>query len=261
MRRWTIINVLLAVIVALLALQIVRTWARALPPIDVTPRAPAPEPAPPPAHEKGRRGAERGGTARAQQPPEALVAAIGEKDLFDPSRHAAPVEEGKPEPVRETGPPPGVTVVGVRILGSDREVFVTDASQGNAQRRLRVGDEVAGYTVKAIEPTAVTLASPSGDPVTVSLALEKGKAPGPARPVPGRPGVPAASPAAGARGLSPAAGVTATAPPAAPPVPPAVAPVPPVRQGQSPATQALPGEVRQKLEQLRRNEKRSRTAH
>jgi hypothetical protein len=171
------------------------------------------------------------------------------------------------EVVKETGPPTGVTVVGVRIFGGDREVFVTDASGGaGGQRRLRVGDEVAGYTVKTIEATSVTLSSPSGDLVTMPLTLEKGKGGGggggaspPVARAPGRPQAPQppGSPAAGAQGKSPAAGVARTPPPsvAVPPAPPVATPpgVVPPKPGQNPQTQHLPSEVRQKLERLRRD--------
>jgi hypothetical protein len=161
-----------------------------------------------------------------------------------------------------TKPPDGVTVVGVRIFGKDREVFVNDATQNPAVgRRLRTGDQIAGYTVKVIEPTAVTLASPSGDPVQVPLTLDKGGkagAPGgPPRP-PGRPPQPGqapASPAAGSHVASPAAGVPVpAAKPGVPGVPPAPG-APGVAQGQP--QQSLPAEVRQKLEQLRQNDKRA----
>src|SRR5262249_53492259 len=149
MRRWAIINTLLGIVVLLLGLEIVRTWARALPPVEVTQRASAPGPE---QHEKGKHGGEKA-TARAQQAQQApaqMVAEVGEKDLFDLSRRAAPPDEvAKTETVREVGPPQGVTIVGMRIVGRDREVFVTDASQGTQQRRLRVGDQVAGYTVKS----------------------------------------------------------------------------------------------------------------
>jgi hypothetical protein len=164
----------------------------------------------------------------------------------------------KTETVREVGPPQGVTIVGMRIVGHDREVFVTDASQGTQQRRLRVGDQVAGYTVKSIEAATVTLVSPSGDPVGMPLTLEKGKTAAPAKPgAPGRP-----SPAAGVTAnavpgaASPAAGVP-VAPPAPPPgAKPAVA-VPP-KPATNPKVQQLPPEVRQKLDQLKQNDASSR---
>jgi hypothetical protein len=247
MRRWTIINVLLLVMVALLGVEIYRTWARGLPSVVVHPRPPAPE------RPDGRRaGTERGG-ARAHQPPAGLVAAIAEKDLFDPSRRA-PAEAAVPEAARETGPPPGLRVVGVRILGGDREAFVTDANQGNQQRRLRVGDQIAGYTVKTIEATALGLVSPSGDPVTMPLEVEAGKGgtvgvrPVVRAPTPGQAPV---SPAAGIQATSPAAGVP-VAPPAAAAVPPVPAAVRrPVRRARRPERQGLPADVRERLEQLR----------
>jgi hypothetical protein len=277
MGRWTIINVLLGLIVLLLAIEVARTWARSLPPVEVVPRAPA---ASPPEGEKRPGKGKRGGAQepRGDVPPPAMVAAIAQKDLFDPSRQAATEDVAAPV-ARVTEPPPNVTVVGVRIFGKDSEVFVTDASQGNQQKRLRIGDQVGGYTVKAIDPTGLTLASPSGDEVTMSLAIEKGKAP-PARPAtaartPQAAQTPALSPAAGPQGASPAAGVPvkppgavqslAPKPPPAQPVPP-VQPVPavtppgtPPAAGQNPPSGAnLPSDVQQKLEQLRHREPRSR---
>src|SRR5207253_2651643 len=80
-----------------------------------------------------------------------------------------------------------VTIVGVRIFGKDREAFVTEAG---AQKRLRTGDQVAGYTVKAIDSGGVTLTSPSGDVVSMPLVVDSkgGTPPKPAIPV--RPGMP-----------------------------------------------------------------------
>ena len=243
MGRWPIVNALLAIMVALLGFQIVRTWARGLPPVEAAPSAPPPPDAAPP-HEKGKRGAGDKAAARGQQTPPMLVAAIVEKDLFDPSRRAPSPEETKVDTTPITKPPDNVVVVGVRILGKDREAFVNDGTQNPAiGRRLRTGDTVAGYTMKKIEATGVVLSSPSGDLVAMPLSLDKGKAaatppraPTPGRapqptPVPPRPGqVPqpaAASPAMGPRGASPAAGVVVAPPPTPPP--PAV-PVPAVPQ-------------------------------
>jgi hypothetical protein len=165
-----------------------------------------------------------------------------------------------------TKPPDNVTVVGVRIFGKDREVFMNDATQAPAAgRRLRLGDQIAGVTVKAIEPTGVLLTSPSGDQVSMPLTLDKSKSGQPAQPgtpratavrQPPRPGQAASngpsSPAAGAQGSSPAAGLAANPAPAPagarPPPPP-----PPTRAGAAP--QQLPSQVL-KLEQLRQNDTR-----
>jgi len=270
MRRWAIVNTLLGVIVALVGFEIARTWASGVPTDrhkeDVMAAAPgaAPPAAAPEAREKGKRARVEKGGAMAQQTPALLVTAISEKDLFDPSRHPPTVEETTTAVAPVTKPPDNVTVVGVRIFGKDREVFVNDASQNPATtKRLRVGDQVQGYTVKGIRPAAVMFASPSGDMVNMPLNLDKGKAqpggPGPRPPVVARPqATQVVSPAAGLQGASPAAGVGAKppafAPPAAVPVPvPALAPVP---GSPTPATTQLPAEVRQKLDQLKQNDKR-----
>jgi hypothetical protein len=268
MGRWAILNGLLGLIVALLALEIVRTWARELPPVDpagkVSARAAAPE-----KHEKGKHGVDKA-TAKAEATPPVLVAAIEAKDLFDPSRQKAPLEEVKvtPPPPKETGPPPGVTVVGFRLFGSDREAFVTDSSQtqGSQQRRLRTGDQIGGYSVKRIEATGLVLTSPSGDEVTMPLVVEKGKStPQPGRPAPTQKAAaqPVGSPAAGViQGTSPSAGVQPPKPPQAAvqrpqgQVPPAVAGAPPV-PGAVPAQAvppAAPPDVRNRLEKLREHQ-------
>ena len=193
MRRWAIINVLLGLIVTMLAIQIVSTWARSLPPLEERGRQPPPAP-PEPREKGGRRSAEK-----APLPPEAQVGAINEKDLFDPSRRPAP-EEGSAQAAaaQEAAPippPSGVAVVGIRLLQGEREAFVQDATQQNKQRRLRVGDQLQSYTVKEITDSQVILAAPTGQSVTMDVELKKsGGARGPAAGVPGQP---ARSPAAG----------------------------------------------------------------
>ena len=262
MGRWAIINAVLAVIVVLLAVEIAGTWARALPPVEVGPgpRAPA---AAPEKHEKGKRGAEKSG-AHADEAPATLVAAIADKDLFDVTRQKASEEvKGLEQTPAVTGPPANVTIVGVRIFGKDREAFVTEAG---AQKRLRTGDQVAGYTVKAIDSGGVTLTSPSGDVVSMPLVVDSkgGTPPKPAVPV--RPGMPqpprqaVTSPAAGVQTTSPAAGFGAKPPTPGvvvprPPVPgaPPVAQVPQNPENQNPQLQQLPPDVRQKLERMKQN--------
>lgn len=261
MRRWVIINVLLGLGVVLLGLEIVSTWARVLPTVEAPAHQPAPE-----RREKGKRANAKLAAAQAQQTPTAMLAVISDRDVFDPSRRAA-AEEVKAEAPKEIGPPPGLTVTGVRIVGKDREVFITDASQGNAQRRLRVGDQIGGYTVKSIVATGLTLASPSGDSVTMPLEVEKGKAPamprGPAPPRPGQPPPPMTSPAAGVQAPPPGVGVRPPLPgmpTQAVPPPPVPAPQPAgVPGAQNPQLQQMPAEVRQKLEQLKQNEANPRT--
>ena len=269
MGRWTIVNAVLGIMVALLGFEIARTWAQRLPPVEV-PAAGAPPAADPPAepHEKGgKRGSDKN-AARAPQTPATMVAAINEKDLFDPSRRPPSPEEVKVEVAPVTKPPDNVTVVGVRIFGKDREVFMNDATQTPAAgRRLRLGDQIAGFTVKAIEPTGVVLTSPSGDTVSMPLTLDKSKSGA----QPGQPGTPRttpvrttprpqqaattpSSPAAGSQTSSPAAGVAVKPPTTATGARPGIATPP--QPGQVQPSQQLPSQVLQKLEQLRQNDKR-----
>jgi hypothetical protein len=195
MRRWAIINVLLGVIVVLLAIQIVSTWARALPKLEERSRQPPPAPEP---REKGRRASDKGGP-RTPATPDVLVSSIGDKDLFDPTRRAAP-EDGGPQTTQQEAaplpPPSGIAVVGIRLLHGEREAFIQDATQQNKQRRLRVGDQLQSFTVKEITDGQVILGTPAGQSVTMDVELKKsGGARGPAPAAPQR---------------SPAAGVTAT---------------------------------------------------
>ena len=267
MRRWAIVNTLVVLFVILVGFEIARTWARGLSTerhvkADANPGGETAAAVAGP-HERGKRGRGDKGGALAQQATTVLVTAIAEKDLFDPSRRPPSVEESSTATAPVTKPPDNVTVVGVRIFGKDREVFVSDGSAGAAvTRRLRVGDQIAGYTVKGIDPTAVTLVSPSGDVMTLPLTLDKGKAQ-PAGPRPGLPAKPPgaqmASPAAGPVGVSPAAGVGGKPPvPPTPPMPAAAAGTPPAP---APGGGQLPSDVRHKLEQLRQNDKRPGRKH
>jgi hypothetical protein len=293
MGRWAILNGVLVVIVLLLGLQIGRTWRRTLPPVDVSARhtdsTPKGEAKPEGKGGAGRRGGKRGGAPEKAEPqPAVMVTTIVNKDLFDPSRQKA-TEEVKAPPPKEIGPPPNLTLVGVRMIGRDREVLVTDAAQANQQRRLRVGDQIGGYTLKSVHPSRVTLASASGETMTLSLAIEKsggaGAAPGaaprpPGSPTPPRPGQPGAP--QGMAAPSPAAGIQPTPPTppapaapggvqprqpraargAAPGIPPVPGAAPPPATGAQPHQPAppsafnnpnLPAAVREKLEQLRSN--------
>jgi hypothetical protein len=193
----------------------------------------------------------RGGGERTagKQTPAALVATITAKDLFDPTRRAPAAAPVTPDQVVEAGPPDNLKITGVRILGADREAFVIDTTQNNQQRRLRVGDQISGYTVRTIEPTRVMLASPSGGSVEMLLEVEAGPAAA-ARQTAARPrrGVVPGTPAPG---VAPgAAGPTAAGVQPAPPVPPRSQFERPRRHSR------VPEEVRQKLEQLRERDPR-----
>jgi hypothetical protein len=184
--RWTMVNLLLAAIVALLAVQIGLTWTRATPPL----------PAPASGDAVPRRDARPKAQPARANGAEEDVALITSLDLFDQSRQAPGVVTDVAVPV-EAPPPTGIEVVGIRSIAGDQEAFIRDASQGNAQRRVRTGDEVAGYTVQSIDATNVKLGNATGGTVTLylQLALSGGGKPGAAGAVPGR-SAPAGMPSA-----------------------------------------------------------------
>ena len=184
MSRWTVLNMLLAATAALLAVQIARVWMRSIPQTsaladeDVRPR---------------REGKPKGQSIR-KDDSQADVAVITSLDVFDPSRQPIGLVTEVAAPV-EVPPPTGIELVGIRSIAGDREAFVRDASQGNAQRRVRTGDDVAGYTVQSIDPTSVELGNATGQRVTLALQLARsgGK---PGMPATARPPVPAGAAAA-----------------------------------------------------------------
>ncbi|HWP66851.1 MAG TPA: hypothetical protein VNO26_13145 [Candidatus Limnocylindria bacterium] len=191
--RWTVLNGLLVAIVALLAVEIGRTWMRTVPPL----RMPATGDPAPRRDSKSRPSVDHGRV-------EEDVALISSMDLFDPSRQAPGTAT---EPVVAEAPPPtGIEVVGIRMIAGDLEAFIRDASQGNAQRRVRTGDEVAGYTVEEIQPTNVVLGNAAGQSVTLYLQLAPsgGARPALAAAAPGgaRPGTPLAPRPGGQAGQS-----------------------------------------------------------
>jgi hypothetical protein len=162
--RWTLVNTVLVLIVLAVAAQIGRTWMRTRSPQVVV-------------EGEAERSVKRRPARRPKAPtdPEEMVALIREQDLFDPSRKAEGAEGGGgPAELPEDAtppPPPGVTVVGVRLLGPDREAFVKDSAKGNEQRRVRLGDDVGGYTVEEIRETSIVLEGSNGNRVTLWLTL------------------------------------------------------------------------------------------
>ncbi len=281
MRRWVILNGVLAVIVLGLAFMIARTWARTLPPVEVATGGKGADV--PVRSGEGSKKSKRGAAEKTVQTPATLVAAIVNKDLFDPTRTKQSEEAKAQTPVPHEAPPTGVTLAGIRILGKDREAIVTEATSANAQRRIRNGDQVGNFTVKTIGRSSVLLVSAAGDEFTLTLEVDKSKTPSglaaPGRPRPGgvapvaSSGSPAAGPTGGAPtsagtsssgpggprpGLTPAAAtaVTTTSLPGVPGVPPFPVPTTlmpgggPGRAGQAPQ---LPAGVREKIEQMKKD--------
>jgi hypothetical protein len=119
------------------------------------------------------------GSAAAQEsepifslPPLTDLEAIVDKPLFSPDRRS-PADIGQPEPPAAESEPSGETERQVVLAGtatdqSDRAVAILhDVSQG-VQFRVWVGDQVEGWTVKAISPRTVVLGT-AQEEVTVTL--------------------------------------------------------------------------------------------
>jgi hypothetical protein len=190
--RWTVLNGVLVAIVVLLGLQITRTWMRTVPPLRVPVAAGAGELA-------ARRDPKVKAPLARDGKTEEDVVLITSMDLFDQSRQpVGAAGSTAPAPV-EVPPPTGIDVVGIRLLSGDEEAFIRDASQQNGQRRVREGDEVAGYTVQAINPTNVELGNATGQTVTLWLQLAPSGGAKPGAPgAPLRPGAVAGQPGAAA---------------------------------------------------------------
>jgi hypothetical protein len=185
--RWTVVNGILVVVILALGIQIARTWMRTLPATRI--EAPGAE-----GDADGRRPARRTKPAQ-NDDASAVVAAITAKDLFDPSRSgtaAGTVADAQPA---TPPPPPGVIVVGVRMVGPDTEAVVEDTSANKEQRRIRAGDSIGDYTVDAIHETSVDLSTESGESVTLWLEVGAGNRPVPQKATPPRPAPAIPSPA------------------------------------------------------------------
>jgi hypothetical protein len=91
--------------------------------------------------------------------------AFKERPLFTPSRAPPPVAQAVPEvaaappaPVEE--PAPEVRLAGV-IHGAAQVMAILQRTNGGGRSTVRVGDLVDGWTVTAIEPSGIRLASGS----------------------------------------------------------------------------------------------------
>jgi len=163
MKRFRIVNVLLLALILLAGWRTYQVWRRPAPVVMASGERPVPpEPLPPP--------------ARSPQIPQ-LVATIAEKDLFDPTRQAAG-NVAAPAPEQTPAPPPTLKLAGVIVLDGAKEAVFVDASQGNKQTRMRIGEEISGYRVQKIEAENVSLVNSAGEEVNLALLLESPKSAG-----------------------------------------------------------------------------------
>jgi hypothetical protein len=155
-----------------------------------SPRAPAPRPQP----------AASVAAAPAAAPTAPAAAAnysvVASRNLFSPTRSEAPVAPPTPPPPAPVLPKPNL--FGVVLIEGTPVAYLEDPVSKRVAR-YRVGDSVAGGTVKAIESDTVMLLRPEGQ-VTVRLHdPTRPRAAAPATPgAPGTPGVPGMQPGQGA---------------------------------------------------------------
>jgi len=175
-RRLTLVTVLLVA----LALTFAGLIAREL---MIVPRAPAPRPQP----------AASVAAAPTTTPAAPAAAApnytvVASRNLFSPTRSEAPVAPATPPPPPPVLPKPNL--FGVILIEGTPVAYLEDPVSKRVAR-YRVGDSVAGGTVKAIESDTVMLLRPEGQ-VTVRLHdPTRPRAAAPATPgAPGTPGVP-----------------------------------------------------------------------
>jgi len=160
MKRFRIVNVLLVALILLAGWRTYEVWRRPIPVVMATGERAAPlEPLPPP--------------PRSPQLPQ-MIDGITQKDLFDPSRQA-PGVVAAPAPEQTPAPPPTLKLAGVIVLDGSKEAVFVDASQGNKQTRMRIGEEISGYRVQKIEAENVSLVNSAGEEVNLALLLESPK--------------------------------------------------------------------------------------
>lgn len=135
------------------------------------------------------------GPAAAPPPPESRFAVIALRPLFTPSRRP-PDQPESPAAAGPAGPPTDLLVTGIVMAGVDSVAIIEPARPGpQAEPALvvRVGDEVGGWTVEAIEPGRVILSRDgerhempliAEDDPRRAAAIRRAPAPNPPRTVP-----------------------------------------------------------------------------
>lgn len=166
MKRFGILNLLLAVLIGLAAWRTVGVWRRPVPEHELPPVDPAARNAP-----------GEGLLAPPPRRPPAMqvVTTIAEHDLFDQSRkEGQQVVEAPPPVPTPAPPPPTLKLAGVVVVGKTREALLVDTAQGNKHLRMRIGEDLMGYRVARIDSEQVALVGPGGEETLLELEVEKG---------------------------------------------------------------------------------------
>lgn len=157
MKRFTVLNVLLLVLIVLAGWRTAEVWQRTAPAVDAGDTLRPPGSGLPPAPRK-------------PSTPE-LVNEIAQKDLFDISRRESS-DDQVPQPQATPPPPPTLKLSGVIFAGLSPEAVLIDSSRGNQQIRLRVGEEISGYRVERIQSDQIALVAGTGEEVVLALRID-----------------------------------------------------------------------------------------
>ncbi len=111
--------------------------------------------------------------ATRRPPAKDLVAAIGDKDLFDEKRSASLPAAG---PAVEEARPLNVSLVGIVTSGGERAALVSEQGQPKPVW-LREGEDVGGNLLESIGPDSVVFSTAGGEKVTVELKIQESKGP------------------------------------------------------------------------------------
>jgi hypothetical protein len=202
-RRLLILNAAF-VILAVVSVGYVIRELRAPAPVRAGRKAPPPPPATPP-------------PAAPAETPSGGYTVVAARNLFSPTRTEAPVS-----PTASAPPVPKPHLYGIILRDGAPVAYLEDPTTKRVAG-YRLGDSVAGGTVKQIGADHVVLNRPEGD---VNVRLRDPSKPRPVAPAPvqpaGLPGAPGAPPAGVPPGTPPVAtpqppGQAVTAPPTQPP--------------------------------------------
>jgi hypothetical protein len=153
MRRWLMLNIVLAVIVLGLGVQIVRTWARTLPPIEA--RAPGKvTDVPRGGGEGGGKRSKRKEAEKAPPTPATMVASIVNKDLFVRAGRADRHRPAAAPAVPRDGTPPRHLPGGARSATTE---FILDVMNTRSAIRGRHGRQLrSASTEQGRAPSAAS---------------------------------------------------------------------------------------------------------
>ena len=158
MRIRRFFHIILAVIALGIVWQVVGTWSRALPGVQLESAQTQDRPA-------------TALPARRIRTGQRLAQQITDKDLFSPDRKR-PVVVQQTVTTEPPPPPSHLTLVGVLLTPGREEAFLANSSQGNRVTRVQKGEQIELYRLTRLTASEATLSlGNGGGEVALPLAL------------------------------------------------------------------------------------------